>query len=151
MHREFPRLFFGLETHHDWLSVVGLNAQAEIVLRAQFPWPDPHRVELDDEETGSGAIAATLQAFVRCFGAEPICGTDHMPPVLRALAERLSGQSGLIRYVDLCQLERTAPLGLDPYVRREPGCVAHQRALLAAVAMADPGAGLLLRRADGPL
>jgi len=73
-----------------------------------------------------------LVGFAEAHDALPVCGTDEEPPVLAALARRLGGP---VRYVSAVELERTALPGVPPH--REPGCAAHQRALLAGLAAAE--------------
>jgi hypothetical protein len=77
-----------------------------------------------------------LTAFVRAHDACPASGIAQAPAVLPALAKHLGGP---IRYVDLFDLERAQLPGYDPYLRQQPGVEAHQRALLAGLAVAANG------------
>jgi hypothetical protein len=125
------RLFFGFEYHFErMVYVVALDPTGRPLLRACFPLHDRGDTDL---ETGPAAdIATALVGFAEAHDALPVCGTDEEPPVLAALARRLGGP---VRYVSAVELERTALPGVPPH--REPGCAAHQRALLAGLAAAE--------------
>jgi hypothetical protein len=126
------RLFFGFEYECFAVYVIALAATGRAVLRLTFPLTDRGNADLDHGPAAD--IATSLLAFVHAYHAEPVCGTDEDPPVLAALAKRLGGP---VRYLSPSELERTARPGFPPYARREPGCVAHQRALLAGLAAAE--------------
>lgn len=126
------RLFFGFEYDCYSVYVIALDPTGKAVLRVTFPLADRGNADLD---TGPAAdLATSLVAFVHAHNAQPVCGTDEDPPVLEALARRLGGS---VRYLSSCELDRTAPPGFTPYTRREPGCSAHQRALLAGLAAVE--------------
>jgi hypothetical protein len=131
------RVFFGFEFRHGWLCVVALDVTGEALLRARFPLPSAIENESDtDLDHGPVShIANSLSAFVRACNAEPVCGTDHTPNVLVALARYLGGP---IRYIDMYDLELTAPPGFDRWDLFELGAEAHWRAILAALAANDP-------------
>ena len=126
------RLFIGFEYHCYSVYVIALDPTGTPVLRVTFPLRDRGNANL---ETGPAAdLAASLVAFVHAHDADPVCGTDDDPAVLTALARHLGGA---VRCVSTTELERTAPPGFVPGVRREPGSAAHQRALLAGLAAAE--------------
>jgi hypothetical protein len=125
------RLFFGFEYSFErTVHVVALDPTGRPLLRVCFPLHD--RCDTDLETGAAAEIATALVAFAEAHDALPVCGTDEEPPVLAALARRLGGTA---RYVSAFELERTALPGVPPH--REPGCAAHQRALLAGLAAAE--------------
>jgi hypothetical protein len=130
-------LFFGLDWKADSLHTVAVDGWGRIVLRARFPLVDPCNTDL---EAGPAApVAQMLTAFIQAYDAElRACGANYNPPVLEALAKHLGGP---VRYVDVCDLQRTTfpgvPMsGHDLLGRTEPGTDAHHRALLAGLAAA---------------
>jgi hypothetical protein len=126
------RLFFGFEYDCYSVYVIALDPTGRAVLRVTFPLADRGDTNLDDGPAAD--LATSLVAFVHAHHAEPVCGTDEDPPVLEALARRLGGA---VRYLSLCELDRTALPGFPRTARREPGSAAHQRALLAGLAAAE--------------
>lgn len=131
------RLFFGFEYECYSVHVIALDPTGRAVLRVTFPLTDRGNADLDDGPAAN--LATSLVAFVHAHNAQPVCGTDEDPPVLEALARRLGGP---VRYLSSCELDRTALPGFTPYARRQPGCAAHQRALLAGLAAAEGLGGL---------
>jgi len=82
-------------------------------------------------------IAAALTAFVRAHDAAAVCGTDEHPAVLAALAQHVGDT---VCHVSAHQLDRVGVHGGYGLARLEIGVDAHQRALLAGLALAA-GAG----------
>lgn len=132
-HTNGRRLFFGFEHRREGLGVLAMDAKGTIQLRARFPLAETYDLDLTDLPVAD--IVATLRAFVRAHEARTVCCTDRTPGILEPLAESLGGP---VRLVDLGELERMALPGSDPFALRRPlGIEAHQRALLAALAVAD--------------
>jgi len=129
------RLFFGFEYRHPHLAVVAVDGHGTPLLRACFPLPDGRDLAVTE---GAGAeIAAALTAFVRAHDAAAVCGTDEHPAVLAALAQHVGDT---VCHVSAHQLDRVGVHGGYGLARLEIGVDAHQRALLAGLALAA-GAG----------
>lgn len=125
------RLFFGFEYRHGFLYALAVDASGEVIFRARFPLSIKDDIDLDFGP--ASCIAATLRAFVSACDAEPVCGTNHVPAVLDALAKHLGGP---IHYISDGLLEKTSPPGCRLLGCGDPAIDALQRAMLAGLAVA---------------
>ena len=127
------RLFFGFAHSDECLCVVAINGLGAVMLTTTLPMTSYADSTL--ESGRAAAIADMLTAFRDACAAQAVCGAACSPYVIRALARRLGGP---VHVIDLGDIDDAALPGFKPGVAQPLRDLAHMRAILAAVAAADP-------------